>query len=81
MPLLTGTVRLADSEPATTAVVELHNARGDIVDQSVVDDHGRFRFHVSPAAWSVVGWDPHGHRWRGDASVTGDVAVELVRDA
>lgn len=81
MPLLTGAVLLAESEPATTAVVELHNVRGDIVDQSVVDDHGRFTFHVSSAAWSVVGWDPQGHRWRGHASVTEDVAVELLRDA
>ncbi|MGH2755965.1 MAG: carboxypeptidase-like regulatory domain-containing protein [Actinomycetota bacterium] len=58
-------------KPATTAVVELHNATGDIVDQVRVDDDGRYVYHLAPGTWSLTVWDSHGHRGSGDA-ILGD---------
>lgn len=49
-------------EPATSAVVELHNATGDVVTQSQVDERGSYLFHVSEGTWAVRAWDRYGHR-------------------
>jgi hypothetical protein len=58
---VSGTVLVHD-DPAPGATVELHNSSGDVVTQIMVDDDGRFAFHVSEGAWSLNAWDAHGHR-------------------
>jgi hypothetical protein len=78
MPTLSGTVLLADGKPATNAVVELHNSGGDVVDQTQVDQRGRYGFHVCPESWRVVGWDAQGNRWRGAAQVADHAHLELL---
>ena len=62
MTRLDGRVTVFDSEPAPSAVVELHNAGGDIVDQVHVDDYGNFTYHLTPGRWMLWVWDAHGHR-------------------
>ena len=64
---VSGTV-LVEDRPASGATVELHNSSGDVVTQIMVDDDGRFAFHVSAGSWSLNAWDAHGHR--GSAPVT-----------
>jgi len=59
---LSGTVKLPDGAPAETAVVELHNAGGDIVDQVQVDEMSRYLFYLRPGSWALRAWDRHGHR-------------------
>ena len=68
MTTLSGKVT-AEGRPATDAVVELHNAQGDVVDQVTVDAEGRYRYFVSPAAWGLRVWDSQGRAARGDVSV------------
>ena len=53
---------LVHDAPASGATVELHNATGDVVTQVMVDDDGRYAFHVSEGSWSLNAWDAHGHR-------------------
>ena len=53
---------LVHEAPAPGATVELHNATGDVVTQIMVDDDGRYTFHVSEGTWSLNAWDAHGHR-------------------
>ena len=53
-----------DGAAAPSAVVEVHNATGDVVDQVQVDSDGRFTYHLAPGSWSLVAWDAHGHRGR-----------------
>lgn len=71
-------------DPAKDAVVELHNATGDIVTQSQVDQDGRYRFNVSPGTWSLRSWDPRGHRGRAEVTLAeGDdkgVDLELAQE-
>ena len=67
---LTGHVTVHDGKAATTAVVELHNAGGDVVDQVQVDDNGFYRYHVSPAKWSIRVWDGHGHSAEAETTVS-----------
>jgi hypothetical protein len=69
MTTLSGRVTLPDNQPARTAVVELHNATGDVVDQVQVDDNGVYRYHVSAADWRVRAWDAHGHAARAETTV------------
>ena len=69
---LSGTVTRPTGEPAETATVELHNSAGDILDQIVCDDRGRFRYHLSPGEWHLFVWDQAGGR--------AEVAVELQKD-
>ncbi|MDQ3982691.1 MAG: carboxypeptidase-like regulatory domain-containing protein [Actinomycetota bacterium] len=64
---VSGTVLVHD-RPAPGATVELHNSSGDVVTQIMVDDDGKFAFHVSEGSWSLNAWDAHGHR--GSAPVT-----------
>ena len=52
------------------AVVELHNAGGDIVDQVQIDESGRYRYHVSPGEWSLRAWDAMGHGAQGRISLS-----------
>jgi Carboxypeptidase regulatory-like domain len=62
---LFGSVTVHDgAKPAKTAVVELRNAGGDIVDQVQVDADGRYTYHLAPGEWSLNVWDSHGHRGR-----------------
>jgi hypothetical protein len=61
MSKLEGTVRIGSSV-AASAVVEVHNSAGDTLDQVVVDDQGRFTYHLSPGKWTLQAWDGQGHR-------------------
>jgi Protein of unknown function (DUF1416) len=60
--ILTGRVTLNGSLPAQHAVVELHNSRGDVMDQMQVDRSGIYAFHLIPGTWSVRAWDNQGRR-------------------
>lgn len=63
MSKLEGVVTVHDGmKVAKTAVVELHNSTGDVVDQVQVDDQGRFTYHLSAGRWKLRIWDAHGHR-------------------
>ena len=78
MPQLTGTVTVHGSKPAKQATVELINETGDVVDQIVVTDDGRYQYHLAQGNWTLNIYDPHGHRGRqnvhlGDGDVTVDV--------
>lgn len=68
MTTLSGRITVHGDKPATTAVVEIHNSQGDVVDQIAVDEEGRYRYHLSPSTWSLRVWDAHGHR--GEVEVT-----------
>jgi hypothetical protein len=67
---LSGTVSSEGSTPAPDAVVEILNASGDIVDQVMVDDQGRFTYHLSAGNWSLRAWDPHGRRAAAEVSLS-----------
>ncbi len=64
---LTGRVTV-DDQPATSAVVEIHNSQGDVLDQVQVDLDGRYTYHLTEGQWTLNVWDAHGHR--GKTSVT-----------
>ncbi|MGH2820465.1 MAG: carboxypeptidase regulatory-like domain-containing protein [Actinomycetota bacterium] len=67
---LTGRITVhGGDKPARTAVVELHNAAGDVVDQVMVDDEGRYVYHLSSGTWTLAVWDEHGHRGRADVTI------------
>ena len=61
---LTGQITVHGKEPATSAVVEIHNSQGDVVDQVQVDSDGRYTYHLSDGEWTLNVWDAHGHRGR-----------------
>jgi carboxypeptidase family protein len=69
MTTLSGRITVQGGRPAADAVVELHNATGDVMDQVRVNDEGRYRFYVSPGVWSLTIWDRYGHRGVGEVSV------------
>ena len=69
MTTLSGRVTLSGDEPARSAVVELHNASDDVVDQVQVDDDGLYRYHVSPATWKLRAWDARGYAARAETTV------------
>jgi Protein of unknown function (DUF1416) len=76
---LTGRVTVHD-QPATSAVVEIHNSQGDIVDQVQVDVDGRYTYHLTEGDWTLNVWDAHGHRGKAAVSLSKDdtqVDVEL----
>ena len=80
MAKLTGTVTV-NGEPAISAVVELQNATGDVVDQVQVDDQGRYTYHLSSGLWTLNVWDAHGHRGRQDVSIGDeDRSVDVLLD-
>ena len=68
MTTLSGLVTVHGDNPALGAVVELHNATGDVVDQVQVDGEGRYKYHLAAGRWRLKLWDSHGHR--GSAEVT-----------
>jgi hypothetical protein len=76
---LTGRVTVHD-QPATSAVVEIHNSQGDIVDQVQVDDDGRYTFHLTEGKWTLNVWDAHGHRGKTEVSVSDDTSVDVDLD-
>jgi len=61
-------------EPAVSAVVELHNSQGDVLDQVQVDERGAYIYHLVPGQWTLKVWDAHGHR--GTATVEIDEGTE-----
>jgi len=61
MPTLRGQIT-AHGQPAVSAVVELHNSQGDVLDQVQVDEQGAYIYHLVPGLWSLNVWDAHGHR-------------------
>ena len=63
MATLTGRVTV-NGEPVPTAVIELHNSQGDVVDQVQANDDGRYTYHLSPGDWTLNVWDAQGHRGR-----------------
>jgi hypothetical protein len=69
---LSGTVSSEGSTPAPEAVVEILNGAGDIVDQVMVDDRGRFNYHLSAGKWSLRAWDPHGRRASAEVTLGAD---------
>lgn len=80
MPKITGIVT-AHGEAATSAVVELHNSNGDVVDQVQVDAEGRYTYHLTQGKWILNAWDAHGHRGRNEVSLGADdmeVEVQLT---
>ena len=69
---LRGTVTRETGEPARTATVELHNSSGDVLDQIVCDDEGRFLYHLVPGSWQLRVWDQQGGR--------AEMSVQLDKD-
>ena len=72
MPKLTGRITVHGDKPATSAVVEVHNSQGDVVDQVQVDADGRYTYHLSEGNWSLNVWDAHGHRGTRELTLTDD---------
>lgn len=81
MTKLTGKVTVHGEVPARTATVELHNSTGDVVDQVMVDDDGRFAYHLAPGQWKLNIWDAHGHRGKAEVTLAEgedkDVSIDL----
>ncbi len=75
MSKLTGKITVHGAHPATTAVVEVHNSTGDVVDQVQVDDAGAYAYHLAPGTWSLNVWDAHGHRGAAEITLTDDDAT------
>lgn len=69
MTKLTGRVTVHGDHPATSAVVEVHNSAGDVVDQVQVDSDGRYTYHLSAGTWALNVWDAHGHRGKAEVSL------------
>jgi hypothetical protein len=78
MSKLTGQVTVHD-QPATTAVVEIHNSEGNVVDQVQVDGEGRYTYHLSAGRWTLRVWDAFGHRGSGEVAMgDDDVALDVA---
>ena len=76
MSKLSGTVTTPDGAISPEAVVELHNSSNDTLDQVVVDDDGRYTYHLVEGTWVLRAWDAHGRR----ASVTVTLATGEDQD-
>ena len=79
MATLTGRVTV-DGNPTPTAVVEVHNSQGDVVDQVQANDDGQYKYHLSPGDWTLNCWDAQGNRARhavklGDDDVSFDIEL------
>ena len=72
MPKLTGRITVHGDHPATSAVVEVHNSQGDVVDQVQVDADGRYNYNLSAGSWTLNVWDAHGHRGRHEVTLSDD---------
>ena len=79
MAQLTGTITVHGDKPAKQATVELINETGDVVDQILVSDDGRYAYHLAAGNWTLNIYDPHGHRGR-EAVHLGDEDVTLNVD-
>ena len=66
---LSGIVKVRE-EPARSAVVELHNSAGDIVDQVRVGDDGGYTYYLAPGSWALRVWDAHGYRGRAELTLS-----------
>ena len=80
MATLTGRVTV-NGEPVPTAVIELHNSQGDVVDQVQANDDGRYTYHLSPGDWVLNVWDAQGHRGRRGVTIAEqdtNVDIELA---
>jgi hypothetical protein len=77
---LTGTITVHGSKPATTAVVELKNSKGDVVDQVQVTDQGGYAYHLSAGSWTLNVWDGHGHRGSAEIEISGDGVKQFDLD-
>ncbi len=66
---LTGTVTVHGGEPAKSAVVEVLNPSGDVLDQVQVDHGGRYLYHLRSGLWTLRVWDAHGHRGRAEVQL------------
>ena len=71
MSTLTGRVTV-DGSPVPTAVIEVHNSQGDVVDQVQADEDGRYKYHLSPGDWTLNVWDEQGHRARKGVTIAED---------
>ncbi|MGH2694889.1 MAG: carboxypeptidase-like regulatory domain-containing protein [Actinomycetota bacterium] len=69
MTSLSGRVTVPGEGAAKNAVVEIHNAKDDVVDQVQTDDDGRYTYHLAPGKWTAVVWDPYGHRGRAEVEL------------
>ena len=83
---LTGQVTVNGDEPADSAVVEIHNSQGDVLDQVQVDTEGRFTYHLTAGKWTLNVWDAKGHRGKcsitlEDKDKTCDVILEDAKGA
>ena len=72
MPKLSGRITVHGDHPATSAVVEVHNSQGDVVDQVQVDGDGRYNYNLSAGSWTLNVWDAHGHRGRQQVTLSDD---------
>ena len=80
MSILSGTVKVHGGEPAN-AVVEVLNARGDVLDQVRVDQEGSYRYHLGAGMWTLRAWDAHGHRGRAEVQLgETDMSFDLDLD-
>jgi hypothetical protein len=64
-----GTVTV-DGIPARIATVELLNRNGDVLDQIAVDDHGHYRYYLSPGQWTLNVYDARGNKIKTDISLS-----------
>lgn len=78
MPKLHGTITVHGNKPATSAVVELHNAQGDTLDQVQVDESGNYIYHLVAGNWTLNVWDAHGHRGTAEVELTEEDQVVNV---
>ena len=79
MTTLSGKVTLDGTTPALSAVVEVHNATGDVVDQVQVDGEGRYNYHLSEGNWTLKLWDAEGHRGSSEVTVGDeDQTVDVI---
>ncbi len=79
MSTLTGRVTI-DGSPVPTAVIEVHNSQGDVVDQVQANEDGRYTYHLSPGDWTLNVWDAQGHRAKQGVTISADdasVDIEL----
>ena len=64
MNTVSGRVTRTGGGLAPDAVVEVHNAADDVVDQVTVDDEGRYVYHLARGKWFLRAWDSRGGRAR-----------------
>ncbi|MBA2274884.1 MAG: DUF1416 domain-containing protein [Actinobacteria bacterium] len=80
MSLLKGTITI-HGEPAKSAVVEVLNPSGDVLDQVQVDEGGHYLYHLGSGMWTLRVWDAHGHRGRAEVQLGNeDKVFDLALD-